>query len=332
MAFSNDLMDFDTFCTKMEEYGAEPGAAGLVPLIHSNFEQKVPLKPRFHKKAMQLWLSWLILGGLPESLQAYADAYSAALPSGGPEDIAVLRAFAAADLKKREALAKCRAEIGAIRPRYRCRVSAVFEKLPGFLSAHGKKVNFRKITAGTYGDQYEQAFEWMENSGIFRLCRRSGEPGAGLAVSASDSTVKCYLADTGLLLSLAYGAEELADGSICRNILAGKLSMDGCMLYENAVAQMLSASGHSLFYYEQYSLERHRNEIEIDFLIRDSKRGSGKLIPIEVKSGRNCSLSSMRRFRQKYEERIAECYLIHPRNLEQKDGVWCIPPYMAGCI
>lgn len=346
-------MDFESFCERLQKTGIEPKAMRFTGMIRDSFEDRVPLKPRFHKMAMRLWLTFLITGGAAESVDAYIEALLAARKSGGTvaagalaeggqtpaenrSDVLsadLLAAYTAADRQKREILAAHRTSIDAIHSRYRGRVKAIFEKLPELLSAHEKKVNFRKITEGTYGDQYAQTFEWMDGSGIFNLCRRAGDPNAGLAMTASDGSVKCYLADTGLLLSHAYSAEELADGSIYSGILQGKLSLDGCMLFENAVAQTLAAHGNRLFYYVHYSRERHRNDIDIDFVIQDKRPGSGsRMIPVEVKTGRNYSTVSMKRFREKYGSRIADCFIVHPRNLEEKDGIRCIPPYMAWCI
>ncbi|MBP5156485.1 MAG: hypothetical protein ILP18_01250, partial [Treponema sp.] len=59
---------------------------------------------------------------------------------------------------------------------------------------------------------------------------------------------------------------------------------------------------------------------------------SPRLFPVEVKSGRNYTTASLGRFCEKFRERIGEAYIIHPRNLAEKDGVLCIPPYMATCL
>ena len=104
------------------------------------------------------------------------------------------------------------------------------------------------------------------------------------------------------------------------------------MLYENVVAQMLTANGHKLFFYTHYSEEKHRNDIEIDFLLSNNSKLKYRMYPIEVKSGTHYSTTSLLRFREKYRQRIGECYIIHPRNLSVKDGIICIPPYMTMCL
>ena len=101
------------------------------------------------------------------------------------------------------------------------------------------------------------------------------------------------------------------------------------MLYENAIAQMLVANGHKLYFYTHYNENKHRNDMEIDFIISNNSRLKYKMFPIEVKSEKQYKTTSLNNFREKYKERIGESYIIHPRNLIVKDGIICIPPYMT---
>ena len=97
----------------------------------------------------------------------------------------------------------------------------------------------------------------------------------------------------------------------------------------NAIAQMLVANGHKLYFYTHYNENKHRNDMKIDFIISNSSRLKYKMFPIEVKSGKQYKTTSLNNFREKYKERIGESYIIHPRNLIVKDGIICIPPYMT---
>ena len=140
------------------------------------------------------------------------------------------------------------------------------------------------------------------------------------------------MGDTGLLLSHAFNENEILEDGIYKQILEGKLGLNEGMLYENTIAQMLVANGHRLFFYTHYNADKHRNDIEIDFLISNNSKLKYKIYPIEVKSGTNYSTASLQRFREKYKARIAECYIIHPRNLSVKDNIICIPSYMTICL
>ena len=123
--------------------------------------------------------------------------------------------------------------------------------------------------------------------------------------------------------------KELLEDEVYKQILAGKLQINEGMLYENAIAQMLVANGHKLYFYTHYNENKHRNDMEIDFIISNNSRLKYKMFPIEVKSGKQYKTTSLNNFREKYKERIGESYIIHPRNLIVKDGIICIPPYMT---
>ena len=97
----------------------------------------------------------------------------------------------------------------------------------------------------------------------------------------------------------------------------------------NAIAQMLVANGHKLYFYTHYNENKHRNDMEIDFIISNNSRLKYKMFPIEVKLGKQYKTTSLNNFREKYKERIGESYIIHPRNLIVKDGIICIPTYMT---
>ena len=140
------------------------------------------------------------------------------------------------------------------------------------------------------------------------------------------------MGDTGLLVSHAFDENSLADSELYRQIINDKLSLNEGMLYENAIAQMLTAKGHKLYFYTHYNEEKHRNDIEIDFIISNNNKLKYKIYPIEVKSTKKYSITSLERFKEKYSSRIGGCYVIHPKNLSVKDGITYLPAYMAMCL
>ena len=76
------------------------------------------------------------------------------------------------------------------------------------------------------------------------------------------------------------------------------------MLYENVIAQMLTANGHKLYFYTHYNDEKHRNDMEVDFILSNNSKLKYKIYPIEVKSGAKYTTTSLLRFREKFKERI----------------------------
>jgi len=303
-------MDFEEFCCAL---GEEP----ILQYIEDCFEKKTPLERGLHDKAMLILKQYMLVGGMPMSVVAFLE---------GRKD------FGKADREKRDILNLYRTDIMKIGAQYRAKVLAIFDQIPGLLSQHEKRVVFSRIVEGSYADQYEDTFFWLADSMITNECRKSNDPNVGLSLNESNSYIKCYLSDTGLLVSHAFDENELLENEVYKQILGGKLSLNEGMLYENLIAQMLTANGHRLFFYTHYSEEKHRNDMEIDFIISNNSKTKYKIYPIEVKSSIRYSANSLLMFREKYKKRIGECYIIHPRNLSVKDGILCIPPYMTICL
>ena len=303
-------LDFEEFCWAL---GEKP----LIPYIRSCFEKKQPLERSLHDKAMLLFKQSMLVGGMPKAVATFLEAR---------------KDFGKADMEKRDILNLYRNDIMKIKAQYRAKVLAIFDQIPGLLSQHEKRVVFNRVVEGSMADQYEETFFWLSDSMIANECRKCDDPNVGLSLNESDAYIKCYLGDTGLLVSHAFDENELLENEVYKQILSGKLSLNEGMLYENVIAQMLVANGHRLFFYTHYSEEKHRNDIEIDFIISNNSKTRYKMYPIEVKSGKTYSLKSLIRFKEKYKQRIGGVYVIHPKNLIEKDDILCIPPYMTMCL
>ena len=237
--------------------------------------------------------------------------------------------FGPVDIEKRDILKLYRNDIMKIKDGYRTKVLAIFDQIPGLLSKHEKRIVFKDIQEGSYAQQYSEAFFWLDDSMICNECFLTSDPNVGLSVNEDRTYVKCYMGDTGLLVSHAFDENELLEEAVYNQILNDQLSLNEGMLYENVISQMLTANGHKMYFYTHYSEEKHRNDIEIDFVMSNNSKTKYKIYPIEVKSGKRYSTRSLDRFRESFKKRIGDCYIIHPRNLVTKDGVVCIPPYMT---
>ena len=301
----------------LEEFCMALGEEQLTGYIRKCFEERIPLETGLHQKAMLIFKQYMLVGGMPQSVIAFLESR---------------RDFDRADLEKRDILSLYRDDIMKIDTKYRSKVLTICDSIPGLLSRHEKRVIFGEVAAGSTADQYEDTFFWLSDSMISNECFLCNDPNVGLSVNENRTYIKCYLGDTGLLVSHAFNENELLEDEVYKQILCDKLNMNEGMLYENAIAQMLTANGHKLYFYTHYNDEKHRNDIEIDFLISNNSKLKYKMYPIEVKSGKKYSIESLKRFREKYKDRIGECYVIHPRNLSFKEDIVCIPPYMTVCL
>lgn len=297
-----------------EEFAVALGEQLLVEYIKRCFEKKEPLERSMHNQAMILFQQYMLVGGMPMPVVSFVE---------NKKD------FTEADKEKRDILRLYREDIMKIDARYRSKVLAIFDQIPGFLSQHEKRVVFKQLQDGSYADQYEETFFWLSDSMISNECFLCNDPNVGLSLNETRGYVKCYMGDTGLLLSHAFDENELLEDEVYKQILTGKLQINEGMLYENVIAQMLVANGHKLYFYNHYNEEKHRNDIEIDFIISNNSKLKYKMFPIEVKSGKRYSTVSLNSFMKKYKERIGAGYIIHPRNFMIREDIICIPPYMT---
>lgn len=253
-----------------EEFAWALGEEILLECIKNCFDKKVPMDKGLHNKAMLLFKQYMLVGGMPKPVLLFADNH---------------KDFSAADKEKRDILKLYREDIMKINAQYRSKVLAIFDQIPGLLSQHEKRVIFKKIQEGSYAEQYEETFFWLADSMISNECFLCNDPNIGLSINEVRTYVKCYMGDTGLLVSHAFDENELLEDEVYKQILSGRLSMNEGMLYENVIAQMLTANGHKLYFYTHYNDEKHRNDIEIDFLLSNNSKLKYKIYPVEVKTG-----------------------------------------------
>ena len=289
----------------------------LLEYIDFCWQKREPLEREMHIKAMRLFKEYMLVGGMPQSIVAYIENN---------------RDFYASDVEKRDILDLYRDDIKKASKKYNSRVSALFENIPGYLSRHEKKVVLSKIDNDARFSQYDEPLFWLDDSMICNLCYKCTDPNVGFALNKDDSEVKCYMGDTGLLVSLAFSENEISDQQLYKAIMDGKLSLNEGMLYENMIAQMIAAMGRKLYFYTRYNEEKHRNDIEIDFLLSNESKTRLKIFPIEVKSSNNYKTVSLERFNSLYSRRIAQSFVIHPKNLLYGKDIIKIPPYMFNCV
>lgn len=303
-------MDFEEFSWAM-------GEELLTEYIRKCFNDKEPLEQSLHIKTMLLLRQYMIVGGMPKSLSAYIE-------SG--------RDFNASDMEKRDILTLYRNDIMKIKSAYKSNVLAIFDQTPAFLSRSERRVVMSRIEKGATFPKYHDTFFWLSDSMIANECFNCTDPNVGLSLNEDRTYVKCYMGDTGLLISHTFDENEIADNKLYKEILFGKLSVNEGMFYENMVAQMLVASGHKLYFYVHYNETKHRNDTEIDFILSNNSKLKYKIFPIEVKSSDRYTTTSLNRFKESFRQRIGGCYVIHPKNLVIKDDIICIPIYMTFCL
>jgi len=193
-----------------------------------------------------------------------------------------------------------------------------------------KKFKLSSIKKEARFRDYEDALFWLDDARIINPCYNSSEPSVGLKLNMDRLTLKCYMADTGLLISHAFDERGIVTNEIYKKLLLDKLEVNKGMLIENIVAQMLVSSGNKLYFYSNSSKTDSASRMEIDFLIAKDKISSQHNIsPIEVKSGKNYTLTSIRKFIDKYHTELHTPYVLHTGDLKTEGGIVFLPVYMA---
>lgn len=299
-------MDFEEFMWAM-------GQEDLMDYIRECFSLRKPLGNLLHRKAMELFRQYMIVGGMPQAVESYIKD----------------KDFDKVDHIKRNILNIYRADISKYAAGYEQRVTRVFDTIPSQLQRHEKRFRISDLEKGARTRSYANAFFWLEESRVINVCYAATEPNVGLNLSRNDAKRKLYMADTGLLIAMAFDEKDIQQGQLYKKLMFDKLEINKGMLVENIVAQMLCAAGNKLYFYTNASHDKE-DKMEIDFLVRKSSVTSRHNIsPIEVKSSTRYTLTSLNKYRRKYAEYLATAYVIHSNDYEEKDGIAFVPFYMT---
>ena len=286
----------------------------LMPFIRNCYEKKQPMGQALHRKAMDYFRQYMIVGGMPQAVERYVQT----------------RDFDSVDRVKRSILELYRADIVKHAEGYEMKVEQIFDDIPAQLQKHDKKFKLSSLKKEARFRDYEDAMFWLSDAMIMNVCYNSTAPSIGLKLNMDRMTLKCYMADTGLLISHAFDENGIVSEEIYKKLLFDKLEVNKGMIVENIVAQMLVASGHKLYFYANASRDDVTERMEIDFLIAKSKISNRHNIsPIEVKSSKNYTLRTLQKFKSKFDEQTHIPYVIHPGDYKEENGIVYLPLYMT---
>lgn len=299
-------MDFEEFLWAM-------GDEMMMPFIKMQFEKRKPMEA-FHRKALDYFRQYMIVGGMPQAVQTYVDT----------------RDFDKVDGRKRDILSIYRNDIRKYADNQETKVAAIFEELPGQLQKHEKKFRLADLQSHARMRDYSEAFFWLSDAKIINCCYNSTEPSIGLKLNEERTTLKCYMGDTGLLISHAFDERGIVTSELYQKLMFDKLEVNEGMLVENIVAQMLRAAGHKLYFFSKYSAKEADERMEIDFLIaKPTITSRHNISPIEVKSGSHYTITSLKKCIKKYDKQLATPYVLHDKDLKVEDGIMYLPLYMT---
>ena len=284
-----------------EEFLYANGMNGLViSSMRKKFERLEALDESMHNKMLDLFRKFLLVGGLPDAVNAYLETKNIQAVRDIQNEI---HDYYAADASKYDDEKKLK-------------IRRIYDLIPSNMENKKKRVvvqsieNKRGKTFGHYADE----FDYLIGAGIALNVQAISNPTFPLIESTGKNLLKLYLNDVGILTGILYGNNIKAVLNDERSITLGSV-------YETVVASELIAHGHKLFYYD------NRSKGEVDYLIDDYDSLSA--VPIEVKSGKDYTVhSALNTFVQNEDYHIKKAFVVsNERTVTQKGKITYIPIY-----
>lgn len=287
-----------------EEFRWALGDEATVPILRTFYEKRMPIGNAHREKMRDLRL-YMLVGGMPQAVNALLDTNNLSL----------------VDNVKRGIIKLYQDDFQKIDPTGR--TETLFMEIPSQLSQSSNRYKPYSVLGNVDGDKLLEYVRSLEDSKTVLLSYHSNDPHVGMSLTKDISRFKMFCADTGLFVTLAFWDKDYTENIIYQKLLGDKLSANLGYVYENLVAQMLTATGNKLFYYTWPKDNTHN--YEIDFLL---SRGA-KLNPIEVKSSGYNTHASLDAFCKKFSGIIDKRYLIYTKDLKKDDETLLLPAYMT---
>ncbi len=298
----------DMYPMDYEEFRWALGDTVSVPLIKTFYDKRMPLGAAHRNMQKDLRL-YMLVGGMPQAVNEYILTNNLAKVDAVKRRIIKLYSD---DFLKIDASGK---------------LSKLFMAIPAQLSKNISRYYTHSVIGELENNTAAEMLINLEDSKTVLVSYHADDPNVGMSLVKDISRYKLFIADTGLFVTMVFWDKDFTENIIYQKLLVDKLEVNLGYIYENLVAQMLTAAGNKLFYYTFKKDEKHL--YEIDFLL---SRGN-KICPIEVKSSGYKTHTSLDAFRTKYSARIKNSYLIYTKDLQIGDNeLVYLPFYMTNMI
>ena len=268
-----------------------------------------PIGNAVNRTLMRDFRLYMAVGGMPQAVEAYLEG----------------KDFSGIDFVKREIIELYKDDFRKIDSSGR--ISAIYESIPGQLALKRKRFVMSAATGRRKTSKDPELLADLIDSKTVIPCFNVTAPSIALSQSKDPDNFKLYLADTGLFTTLMFNHESRVYEDIYAKLLSDKLDADLGYMYENAVAQIIRASGREA-YYHTWTPEGSSHSYEVDFLLTDKT----KLIPVEVKSSDTRIHKSMDAFCEKYSGVISRRILFSQKDVGHQGMLECKPVYLAPII
>lgn len=290
-----------------EEFKWALGDNTAIPQLKMLFDKKLSIGDAVTRKLMRDFRIYMVVGGMPQAVDTYLETNN----------------LMEVDRVKRNIIQLYEDDFYKIDSSGR--LSMLFDAIPAQLNSNASRYQVASaIGSNTNSDKVLQLISELRESMTINMAYHANDPGVGMSLVMNLNRYKMYIGDTGLFITLAFKDKDFTENIIYQKLMSDKLDTNLGYVYENMVAQMLTATGNRLFYYT-FPTETGKHNYEIDFLL---SRGN-KICPIEVKSSGYKRHTSLDAFCQKFSSRILQRYIIYTKDLQKDEQTLFLPVYLT---
>ena len=290
-----------------EEFKWALGDNTAIPQLRMLFDKKLSIGDAVTRKLMRDFRIYMVVGGMPQAVDTYIDTNN----------------LMEVDRVKRNIIQLYEDDFYKIDSSGR--LSMLFDAIPAQLNSNASRYQVASaIGNNTDSEKVLQLISELRESMTINMAYHANDPNVGMSLAMDLNKYKMYIGDTGLFITLAFKDKDFTENIIYQKLMSDKLDTNLGYVYENMVAQMLTATGNRLFYYT-FPTETGKHNYEIDFLL---SRGN-KICPIEVKSSGYKRHTSLDAFCQKFSNIILQRYIIYTKDLQKDEQTLFLPVYLT---
>ena len=257
-----------------------------------------------NRKLMRDLRIYMAVGGMPQAVEAYVDGKN----------------FSEIDMVKRQIIALYEdfKKIDASG-----RISALYHSIPAQLAKGGRKYRITVAIGKRKNKREDELLYELIDSKTVLPCYNSTDPRVSLADTKDFNSYKLYLSDTGLFVTLMFADRPVTENVVYAKLLSDKLPANLGFLYENLIAQMITASGREL-YYHTWEKNGSTHYYEVDFLISEES----KINAFEIKSSGAGKHQSIKQFSEKFSKNVNKIYLLSQKDVGKEENLLFKPFYL----
>ena len=299
----------DVYPMDFEEFLWAIGDDFTFDIIRKHYDSLKPLTSS-HNTIKKLFRTYMLVGGMPQAVLAYVKT----------------KDFGEVDFAKQQILTLYEGDMSEQEEESPETLKNIFWHIPSELSKHDKKFVLSHIDPNARVRDYKGPLGWLNDAMIINMSENVSN--ISTVFNPIDHNLKCYLMDTGLLVSLAFKNKDYLENELYKAILFDRLHINEGMLIENVIAQAIRSKGEKVYYYKKVNKDTKKTEAEIDFLIRRNN----KISLVEAKSSNSNNIGSLKKVKEMFKDKVGKSIVLHEGDIKVEDNIIYLPYYFAFVI